>query len=97
MVMFRQLVLILLCIVIVISCTNNAGSRVIAITPRDTTITPKNAHTLLTLNSIRVANFIVTEQIVNEDAINILNSYNHRNYQYAWFDEKGLAEQGEAF
>ena len=97
MVMFRQLVITLSCIVIVISCTNNAGSRATAIAPRDTTITPKNAYTLLTLDSITVANFIVTEQIVNEDAINIINFYNHRNYQYAWFDEEGLTEQGEAF
>ena len=57
----------------------------------------KNAYTLLTLDSITVANFIATEQIVNEDAINIINFYNHRNYQYAWFDEEGLIEQGEAF
>ena len=97
MVMFRQLVITLSCIVIVISCTNNAGSRAIAITPRDTTITPKNAYTLLTLDSITVANFIATEQIVNEDAVNNINYYNHRNYQYAWFDEEGLTEQSEVF
>ena len=91
------MVIILSCIVIVISCTNNAGSRATAIAPRDTTITPKNAYTLLTLDSITVANFIATEQIVNEDAINIINFCSHRNYQYAWFDEEGLTEQGEAF
>ena len=97
MVMFRQLVITFSCIVIVISCTNNAGSRAIAITPRDTTITPKNAYTLLTLDSITVANFSAKEQIVNEDAINIVNFYNHRNYQYAWFDHEALTEQREAF
>ena len=95
--MFRQLFITFSCIIIVISCTNNAGSRAIAIIPRDTTITPKTAYTLLTLDSITVANFIVTEQIVNEEAVNIVNFYNHRNYQYAWFDEEGLSEQGEAF
>ena len=29
--------------------------------------------------------------------IKIRNLYNSRNYQYAWFNEEGLTEQGQAF
>ncbi|MCY7423063.1 MAG: L,D-transpeptidase family protein [Chitinophagaceae bacterium] len=95
--MFRQLIATVSFVILVISCSNNAGSRSVALMPRDTTITEQNAFTLLTLDSSAVANFISAEGIVNDEAVNIVNFYNHRNYQYAWFNEDGLTEQGEAF
>ncbi len=95
--MLRQLLPAISFIILVISCSNKAGSSSVAIIPRDTTITIANAYTLLTLDSTSVANFLFKEGLVNDEAINIVNFYNHRNFQYAWFDEEGLTEQGEAF
>lgn len=93
----KQLLTAVSFIILVISCSNKAGSSSIAIIPRDTTITKVNAYTLLTLDSSSVANFLFKEGLVNDEAVNIVNFYNHRNFQYAWFDEEGLTEQGEAF
>lgn len=93
--MFR-LVLIILTTAILTSCSNKNQAS-IAQASRDTTIVPAIAFTLLNLDSTVVEQFIATEAKEDSLAQGMRNFYNRRNYQYAWFDEQGLTEQGEAF
>jgi murein L,D-transpeptidase YcbB/YkuD len=93
--MYRFIFLILSAVVF-FSCTDKR-KPLIAQVPRDSTIVPAVAYTNLKLDSTAVAQFLLT-QATEEDFIpRIRNFYNNRNYQYAWFDEQGLTEQGEAF
>lgn len=89
-------VLIILLTAFVFSCSNKK-TTVIAQVPRDTTITPSVAYTRLTLDSAAVAQFIRSQVGDKELGVRVCNFYNRRNFQYAWFDEQGLTEQGEAF
>lgn len=65
--------------------------------PRDTTITPAKAVTQLVLDSAYVERFIKSGKLAEKEAVRLRNFYNHRNYQFAWFTEDGLAEQARAF
>lgn len=65
--------------------------------PRDTTIIPPVAVTKLVLDSNYVEAFIRNEQLTKKEAVRLRNFYNNRNYQFAWFNEDGLAEQAHAF
>lgn len=93
--MFR-LVLIILTTAILTSCSNKNQAS-IAQASRDTTIVPAIAFTLLNLDSTVVEQFIATEAKEDSLAQGMRNFYNRRNYQYAWFDEQGLTEQGGGF
>ena len=64
---------------------------------RDTIITKSNSYSELFLDSIKLANFIKSEQPEDDDASKLRNFYNSRNYQHAWFNKNGLAEQARAF
>lgn len=63
----------------------------------DTTITPAVAFTRLKLDSLAVDAFIRNEKIQDSTDVRIRNFYRVRNYQYAWFDNDGLTDHGEAF
>ncbi len=80
-----------------LSCSNNKGNSAVKIIPRDSTITPQNAYTNLRLDSNTIESYISHNVPDAGNAISIKNFYNGRNYQFAWFDEYGLTEQGEAF
>lgn len=80
-----------------LSCSDNKGNTTVKVIPRDSTITPQNAYTNLRLDSITIDSYIGHNVPDADDAISIKNFYNGRNYQFAWFDEEGLTEQGEAF
>lgn len=67
-------------------------SSVIPVTVVDTTITEKNAFTLLTLDSQAVRVYLDSAALSDTGKLLFKNFYNSRNYQYAWFDEKGLSE-----
>ena len=64
----------------------------IPVTPRDTTITEDNAVTLLQIDSLAVQRYLDSARVSDTSRQLISNFYNSRNYQYAWFDEKGLTE-----
>jgi L,D-transpeptidase YcbB len=93
--LFRFFVIIPAAIIIA-SCSNENQAAVPQVR-LDTTIIPAVAFTLLNLDSTVVEHFIVTEAKDKSIVKGIRNFYNSRNYQYAWFDEQGLTEQGEAF
>lgn len=79
-----------------IACFNKTEVSVAQVV-RDTTILPPERYTQLNLDSIEVAQFISVDADDKNIALRIRNFYNSRNYQYAWFDEQGLTEHGEAF
>lgn len=64
---------------------------------RDYSITKENAYNDLFLDSLSFDSFL--KENVTEDSIseNMLDFYNVRNYQFAWFDSKGLTEQALGF
>ena len=63
----------------------------------DTSITTGNAYSNLFIDSSALSKFI-TENTVNEtDAKGMVNFYKNRNYQFAWFSQEGLTEQGRGF
>ena len=77
------------------SCFNKAEVSVAGVA-RDT-ISPAESYTHLSLDSNEVAEFIADEVKDITMAHRIRDFYNSRNYQYAWFDEEGVTEQGQAF
>lgn len=78
------------------ACKNKSAGEIISV-QRDTTITPEQAFTRLTLDSLKVDAFIKNEVIQDSNDFRIRNFYNLRNYQYAWFNEEGLTEHAGVF
>ena len=73
------------------------GTQQAEITPRNTTVNKSNAYNNLFLDSAAVEKFI-TKQQLNDTIANVMRSfYNARNYEYAWFDARGLTEQALGF
>ena len=64
--------------------------------PKDTSITAAR-YTGMTIDSNTLSRFIKNEVRDQNEARKIRAFYASRNYQYAWFDEQGLNEQGAAF
>ena len=63
----------------------------------DLTITPKNAFINIFMDSAAVAQVLKEKGFKNDDSISVVDFYRARNYQYAWFDSVGLAEQAGNF
>ena len=91
-VMFKRVFIVVLTSYFVASCQSQEVEPAIPETPRDTTITVSNAFNRLKLDSQTVMRFIDSAGITDTAYMLIRNFYNSRNYQYAWFDEKGLTE-----
>jgi len=66
-------------------------------TPRDTTITAGNAYNELFFDSIDLEKFIGNATLHDSIANYLRNFYNSRNYQYAWFQNKGIADYAATF
>lgn len=64
---------------------------------RDTTITKATAFSELFLDSAAVEEFVAVHQVEPKRADQLRSFYQSRNYQFAWFTEEGLAQQGSAF
>ncbi|MFN2458615.1 MAG: murein L,D-transpeptidase [Chitinophagaceae bacterium] len=67
------------------------------ISKRDLSITKANAYNDLFLDSADVAKFIAGKNLSDSVSRRMRSFYNARNYQYAWFSSKGLAEQTFGF
>ncbi len=81
--------------VFIFACKNDRVT--VALQERDTTITIRNAYSRLFFDSTAMEAFIHKEYIQDSLADKLRNFYNGRNYQYAWFDEKGIAEFAGTF
>ncbi|MEO5967559.1 MAG: L,D-transpeptidase family protein [Ferruginibacter sp.] len=76
------------------NCNSKASEPVIT---RDTTITPVNAITTLLIDSAFVDSFLISKNIPDSTKKRIRDFYVSRNFQYAWFNEDGIAEQTKTF
>jgi murein L,D-transpeptidase YcbB/YkuD len=80
------------------SSSESPGARVNGkVVKRDTLINKTNAYNDLFLDSGRVEKFIVEQKLNDTVANYIRDFYNARNFEFAWFDSKGLNEQALAF
>lgn len=97
--MNRCLVLLLLAGAILLqSCEDGKikiAGRKIAL--RDLSITPRNAFANMFLDSTTMEQFIANEKLDTATAQHMRSFYNSRNYQYAWFDKRGINDPGMAF
>lgn len=79
------------------ACRPGTQRHTVKITPRNTAINESNAYNNLFLDSTDVEKFI-TKQQLNDTIANMMRSfYNARNFEYAWFDTRGLTEQALGF
>jgi len=79
------------------ACRPGTQQQTVKITPRNTAINESNAYNNLFLDSADVEKFI-TKQQLNDTVANMMRSfYNARNFEYAWFDTRGLTEQALGF
>ncbi|HTJ12510.1 MAG TPA: L,D-transpeptidase family protein [Dinghuibacter sp.] len=68
-----------------------------ATVPRDQSITREKAVSDLFLDSTAMEQYIATGSLDTATAAAMRSFYNARNYQYAWFTQKGLDESGISF
>jgi murein L,D-transpeptidase YcbB/YkuD len=64
---------------------------------RDYSITKENAYNDIFLDSAGFEKFIADNAMVDSISENMRDFYNMRNFEYAWFDSKGLTEQALGF
>ena len=64
---------------------------------RDTAITGQNAFSTLFFDSISLEKFLDERSMPDTARQLVRNFYNQRNYQFAWFDSTGVAEQALHF
>ncbi len=76
------------------SCKYFSTKKVLA---RDTTITHITSFNSVFLDSVQVDGFLLQHPEFKPFAEQFRNFYTHRNYEYAWFDTTGLAEQAYNF
>lgn len=94
----KQISLVVSIIYFCLGCSSvtNPNPHVPPVPPADTSITATR-YTSLTIDTPTLSRFIRNEVRDAGDARRIRAFYAGRNYQYAWFDEQGLTEQGAAF
>ncbi|MDE3145339.1 MAG: L,D-transpeptidase family protein [Bacteroidota bacterium] len=80
-------------IIIWTACKNGHGK----IINRDTSITKKTSFNNLFLDSIQVEDFLNGQPEFKKFEQQYFDFYKQRNYEYAWFDTSGLAEQSHNF
>ena len=83
--------------IIFISGCRNGNSQQPEKTSRDTAITIKNAFSGLFFDSLRMENYLKQRAVPDTAKQLFRNFYTQRNFQYAWFDSSGLAEQAQNF
>ena len=90
----KQSLLALTLALFIIHCNNNNGKLLAT----DITITHQTAFNDLFFDSSRLVSFLAEKRITDsKDQRPYINFYRQRNYQYAWFDSSGLAEQAISF
>src|SRR5688500_18595958 len=64
---------------------------------RDMSITPENAYNNLFLDSNAVETYIKNKNLPGNEAAELRNFYNSRNFEYAWFAGEGLTQEARNF
>ena len=91
----KQASLILFILLLTIGCSSDTNPNP-HVPPSGTPVSAAR-YTTLTIDTTALSRFIKNEIRDPNDARRIRAFYANRNYQFAWFDEQGLTEQGEAF
>lgn len=78
------------------SCEQPTASSQVLVS-RDTAITTENAFSPLFFDSTALERFLDERDLPDTTRQLVRNFYNLRNYQFAWFDSTGLAEQALHF
>lgn len=60
---------------------------------RDTAITVVNSYSSIFFDSLQLENFFTEKEVPDTLRRLMLDFYNVRNFQYAWFDKNGISEQ----
>jgi murein L,D-transpeptidase YcbB/YkuD len=79
--------------IILFACRSKQNKNII----RDTTINHKTSFNNLFLDSVEVEKFLESHPEFKTFEQQYLDFYKQRNYEYAWFDTSGLAEQSHNF
>ncbi len=94
--MKKNFILILTLLVIGIAgCKNFKRPKKLVM--RDTSITTSTSFNNLFFDSIQIEGFLKSHEEFKPYEEQFLNFYKERNYQFAWFDNKGIAEQSFNF
>src|SRR5688500_11014575 len=72
------------------ACQSESKPLTVPVVVRDTTITPANAYSDLFFDSLRLDRFVSNTSWHDSLEKSMLNFYNTRNYQYAWFTKQGF-------
>src|SRR5258708_1647132 len=76
------------------SCKYFKNKKIIT---RDTTINKKTSFNTIFFDSAHIDAFIEQNKQYEPFIQQFRDFYSHRNYEYAWFDTSGLAEQAHNF
>jgi len=90
----RSLLIILVCGVFLFACKNK---RKRGTGNRDTTITQKTSFNDLFFDSTYIDEFIEKNPQYEIYSEQLDDFYRHRNFEFAWFDKKGVSEQARNF
>lgn len=89
----RYLLLFITFITIVFACKNKQNKQI----ETDTTITEKSSFNNLFFDKDQLEKFLEAHQNLKIFEKQYLDFYMQRNFEYAWFDTNGLAEQSHNF
>ncbi|HEV9035716.1 MAG TPA: L,D-transpeptidase family protein [Puia sp.] len=94
----KQVSLIVTILFFLVGCSSVTNPNPhVSPTPYSDTSNPAARYTSLTIDTTTLSRFIKNEVHDPNDARRIRAFYAGRNFQFAWFDEQGLTEQGEAY
>ncbi len=89
----KLLLLTFLSFVMLVACKNEPGKEI----RRDTTVNARTSFNNLFLDSAQLAAFMQDNPRYKAYAMQYMQFYKPRNYEYAWFDKSGLGEQTHNF
>lgn len=90
----NRLLIYFLLLFAVLSCKNLKKKKAII---RDTSITKTTSYNNLFFDSLNIVDFLQTNQEFKDFEEQYQDFYQERNYQYGWFDNKGITEQATHF
>jgi hypothetical protein len=94
---FKWVGLIILISMLQMACQNSNAKKMPEMKPVDTTITAQNAFMDLFTDSATVLLFVQQQHLNVQDSIYLISFYKQRNYQLAWYDSSGVAEEAFNF
>lgn len=94
--MFRKFLIAPVCIMVLLYTCACADNKIPAV-ERDTTITAATAFNELFIDSVYLNSFLLSPHHYKEFTKQYRAFYSSRNYEFAWFDSTGLAEQAHNF